>query len=306
MALAREKGEPVTFKDISEKWKHTKAATKEKYIQYAEDEREEREKKRNLYEIAYGIKPSRPLGAFKFFLMESAKEKKFEGKNPLVEGHKLWKKLSKEQKDRYERMAQKERLAYMVKKIEYEASIKKTSTYRPLSALNHFMQEMKDSKSDYGTEGYFNFCYKKWNKMDEAAKKKYHKMAEDGKAESAKINEELKSRVHDHPKRPGNTYNIYIQHVYGGIKEKHPNKNSNEIFALCGEQWSKMNEKQKEKYSNQYEKNLELYKSQLSEFHENGYYTPDSKQQQGSSRKRKSSQKRAESTGKRPKKAVKE
>jgi transcription factor A len=311
MQGAREKGETMTMKQCAEKWAKSKTSVKEKYAQFAEEKNEERDKHRDLYEIAYGIKPRRPLGAFKFFLIEAAKEGKFEGVNPLIEGHKLFNKLTDEQKEKYQRIAQREKLAYMVKKMEYDAVVKKTSTHRPLSAMNIFMQDMKDkvSAEDYNKEGFFNYCYKKWHKLDDANIRKYQRRAEESKAESAQINEGLKSRVYNKPRKPANTYNIFIQHINPELREHNPKKSATEIFKMAGDKWQTLSDKQKEKYAKLYEKELEQYEAQMEEWNQNGYYDTG-KENRG--RKRKSSQSKAEtasvsaSNTKRGKKSVKE
>ena len=110
MAKAKEKGESMTFKDVAEVWKKLKQPVKDKYYQYAEELNEEKAKHRDMYELAYGLKPRRPLGAYKFFLMEAAKEGKL-GRNPIMEGPKEWRKLSEEEKEKYQKMTQKRKVS---------------------------------------------------------------------------------------------------------------------------------------------------------------------------------------------------
>lgn len=105
MSAAKEKNNSTNFKEIAEKWAKTKQTIKDKYAEYAEEENEEREKTRDLYEVAIGVKPRRPHGAYKFFLMECAKLGKLNGKSPLVEGKKLFEKLSNAEKSKYDDMA---------------------------------------------------------------------------------------------------------------------------------------------------------------------------------------------------------
>ncbi len=273
MAEAREKGETMTFVEVAKKWKNCKQSVKDKYSRYAEEEKEEREKNRDLYEIAHGIKPRRPLGAYKFFLMEAVKEKKIpEGQSVFKQGAIMWKKLNDEQRDRYERIAQREKLAYAIKKMEYNTSIKKQSSTRPLTALNIFMQEMKDSKESYGKEGYFNFCYKKWNKMDEDARAKYYEKAEQSKKESNKMNESINQRVHIPPKKPLTSYNLFMREKVTKLREEDPSKPTTQCFKECGQMWSKMSDKQKEKYENMYAKLLEEYQVALNAYNEFGFY----------------------------------
>lgn len=306
MAAAREKGDSISMKECAEKWNKAKNSVKEKYHQYAEEDKEERMKNRDMYEIAFGLKPRKPHGAFKFFLMQAAKEGKLDKGNPLVEGHKLWKKLNEEQKEVYQRMAQKDKLAYLVKKMEYDATVRKTSSVRPMSAVNCFMADMKDrvSPSEYGKDGFFNYCYKKWRKLDDSLKRKYYQKAEASKQEAKEIREELKARVYDMPKRPGSSYNIFIKENYEKVKEDNPKKETSEIFGLCADLWNSLPDKQKAKYSKIHEKELENYKELLSEWNEKGFYTPGKSEGKG----KRSQKARSSSAGKskKSKKSMKE
>ena len=72
--------------DLAETWKSLKQSDKDKYVRYAEEINEEREKLYHIYEIIHGVKPKRPAGAFRIFLQEKAKNKELhdikEGKCP--------------------------------------------------------------------------------------------------------------------------------------------------------------------------------------------------------------------------------
>jgi hypothetical protein len=307
MAAAKEKNESIDFKGVAAKWKKAKESVKDKYAQFAAEEKEEREKKRDLYEIAFGVKPRKPHGAYKFFLMDMAKQGKL-GSQPLAEGIKLWKKVSDDDKEKYERLACRDKLAYLVKKMEYETSIKKTSVSKGMSPFNMFLSEMKgkfDTK-DMGKGGFFDLAYKKWKKLDESTKKKYIKKSDEDKAEASKLQEESKARVHDYPKRPANTYNLYIRHNMADLKSKHPDLEQSEIFKLAGDQWNKMSEKNKEKYVKMFEKETQIYKQHIKDWKLNGYYTPEAKEKTlKGNNKRKSSQSRGNSASKSSKKAKK-
>jgi hypothetical protein len=305
LANAREKGESMTFTDVSNLWKKTKQSVKDKYVQYADELNKERANQRDLYEISFGVKPRRPLGAYKFFLMEAAKEGKL-GKNPIREGPKVWKKLSEEEKEKYQRIAQKEKIVYMVKKMEYESAVKKsTPSTRPQSAFNIFTADMKDKEHpDLGKGGFFEYCYKKWNKLDEAAKKKFYDKAEATKVKAEKVKEEISGRVYNMPKRPGNSYSIFIQHSIPELKEKNPKKEVTELFKMAAGNWSNLTDKQKEKYEKLYEKSSEIYNTQVKDFQENGFYTSGETKKK-SSRSYSRSTSEAKST-KRGKKSLKE
>jgi len=299
---AREKGESITMKDIGKSWKSAKSSTKEKFSKWAEELKEEREKDRDAFELATGIKPKRPLGAYRFFLMEYAKEGKFEG-NPIKEGPKVFKKLSESEKDRFARMAQRQRLAYQYKMMEYKQQVKKTQVRAP-SAYNHFCSSMKGEVPKDKLEvkgGFFNFCFKKWSKMDETARKKYVKMAEDSKREAEKSNKKMESAVFEKPKRPGNAMTFYIKDHYDRVKKENKKLESNaDIFKACTEEWSSLSDKEKKKYEKVHEEKMEEYKANLREFEDSGFYN-------GPGKKTKSERKsRSQSAGKRKKNSEKE
>jgi hypothetical protein len=321
-AAAKEKGTTTNLKEISEKWKKAKDTVKEKYAEYAYEDKEERAKQRDLYEIAFNIKPRRPLGPFKFFLMEMAKLGKLAG-NPLVEGHKLWKKISDEDREKYEKIAQRDKLAYIVKKIEYDLEVKKSSTYKAMSPFNIFCQEfkgkLKDGKyegKDVGGVNFFHFAFKQWQKLDATTKRKYVKKSDEDKVEAAKMKEEFKARVYEAPKKPGNYYTFYIKSTQPELKAKYPKKDAQEIFKMAAENWKDMSDKQKGKYVTMYNSAKETYEHNLKAFETDGYYTPNEKsikkERESSPGKRKSEKKksgvksRSTSNSKKGKKSIKD
>jgi hypothetical protein len=88
---ANEKKEEIpSFKKCVKLWKQITNKEKEKYIELAEIMNEERKRMRELFEIANGIQPKKPAGAYKIFLSEKAKEGVFKGKNVIIEGRKMW------------------------------------------------------------------------------------------------------------------------------------------------------------------------------------------------------------------------
>ena len=61
----KNKDQPFGFKDCSKLWKKTSDKEKKKFAKYAEELNEQRKKMREYFEISQGIKPKRPMGAFK-------------------------------------------------------------------------------------------------------------------------------------------------------------------------------------------------------------------------------------------------
>jgi hypothetical protein len=270
MMKAREKNERMTLIDCAEAWKNIKPAIKEKYEAYAQEVKEEREKNRDLYELAFNVKPKRPLGPFNFYLMELAKEGKFTG---MKESAKVWHNLSIDEKEKYQKVAKKAQLAYMVKKAEYNSTVRKSYS-KPKSALNFFIADQKEYPNDLPQGGFFQWCYKKWMKADDTIKRKYQKMADEAAKEHSQTREELDSKVFNIPKKPISAYNRYLKDRIPELQEKQPNKAVSELFGIIGEEWRNIKVSQKEKYEKLYSDELSEYKDQLKEYRSGGYYTP--------------------------------
>jgi hypothetical protein len=275
MSAAKEKNTTTNFKEIAEKWGKTKQTIKDKYAEYAEEENEEREKTRDLYEVAIGVKPRRPHGAFKFFLMECAKSGKLNGKSPLVDGKKLFEKLSTAEKQKYDDMAKKDKLLYQVKKMEYDLSTKKNVSQKAPSPLNLFMADMK-GKLDSAEGNFFSQVYKKWNKMDKASKDKYVKLAEEKKKEFEKEQNVNKSHVYDVPKRPPTNFNLYIIDATEELKKKNPKKAATEILSIAAQSWKNLKESDKSDYTAEAEKLKLNYRLHMKQFKKDGFYDKDS------------------------------
>lgn len=290
MEKARSNNHTITLKEVAELWNKTKDSHKEKYEEYAQEIKEAREKQRDQYELAFGIKPRRPLGAYKFFVMEKAKEGKLEGKNPFIEAAKLWENTTDEGREYYQRIAKKEQLAYIVKKMEYNSLNRKDSGIRAPSAFNLFVSDMQGKVSD-PEGGMFKYSYNKWLKTDTATKNKYKKRAEEEKEKFAQRKEEFKNRTYEAPKRPSNPYNRFLKYRISQLLEDKPKETASSFFGIIGEEWKNLNEKKKDKYYEAYKKDNEIYKEQMEFFNENRYYIDSSKTERGKSQSNRSSSK---------------
>jgi hypothetical protein len=270
MMKAREQNQRMTLKECAEAWKNTKQSIKEKYEAYANEVKEEREKNRDLYELAFGVKPKKPLGPYNFYLMELAKEGKFTG---MKDSAKLWHNLSAEEKEKYQKVAKKAQLAYMVKKAEYNSSVRKSYS-KAKSAFNFFVADQKNYPDDLPQGGFFEWCYNKWKKADDDVKRKYQKMADSAAKDHSSNREELDSKIFDMPKKPMSAYNRFIKDKVPELKEKHPDKEASQLFSLAAEDWKTIKETAKRKYEAAYTEDLKAYKDQVREYEKSGYYTP--------------------------------
>jgi len=304
MTKAKEGGESMTIKLAAEAWAKAKTAVKDKYAEYAEVAKEEQVKQRDIYEIAFGVKPRRPIGAYKFFMMDMAKKGKFSGgKNPMSESKKLWEKCPEKEKEQYERMAKKQTLAYMIKKLEYN-SIQRKHTPRAKSAFNFFMQDKanKPKNKDYGSN-VLTYFYDKWNNADESEKRKYQKLAEKDKVEAEKRRDEYKEKAE--AKRPAGPYAQFVSERVPALRTKHPKKEMGDIFREVADEWRNLGDKEKAKYRKVFDKEMTKYTKEHEADKEEA--TPSSKKSTGRKRmsrsksrgrKSESSQKEKESTTK--------
>jgi hypothetical protein len=270
MMKAREQNQRMTIVQCAEAWNNTKQSIKDKYEQYAQEEKEEREKNRNLYELAFNVKPKRPLGPYNFYLMELAKEGKFTG---MKDAAKTWHNLPAEEKEKYLKVAKKAQLAYAVKKQEYNSSVRKSYS-RAKSAFNFFVQDQKVYPKELPQGGFFQWCYNKWKKEDDSVKRKYQKMADEAAKEHNLNATQLDTKVFDMPKKPMTGYNRYVKVRIPELKDKHPNKEVSELFTIIGQEWRGLKDSEKEKYDKQYIGELTEYKDKINEFKKTGYYTP--------------------------------
>jgi hypothetical protein len=264
---SKEKGVNITLVEVSAKWKKLKQSIKEKYSLYADELREERERMRDLYEITLGIHPRRPLGAFNFFVMEQAKEGKLDGKkNSFKEASKLWAALNLEQKERYQKIAKRRQLAYIVKKQEF----KKNNHVSFMTPVNLFINmNKKDWKGDIPNDRLFSVGNEKWKNLEADEKKKYIDLAK-------QKNEEIKSKLNankhkiEQPKRPIPSYCRYLKEMCEAFLKK--NKDSFNFIEFSREisiKWKALNEDEKKKYQEAYQKDLEDYRKKLNEYNEN-------------------------------------
>ena len=266
MANAKEKNEFLNFKQISENWKKTSLIVKEKYARYAEELSDESKKHRDLYELAYGIKPKKPISAYRYFYKELIDQGKISGVSGLKEARKLWNNLNESEKLKYLKEAKRNELAYIIKKRDFFSNNKKE---RALTAINLFISDLKGtSKEKYSKDGFFNFAYQQWRNTDIVIKKKYESQAQKLKEEIAKdydIKESLQKE--GIPKRPLTTYNIYTKQRLVELKKQHPEKHPRDFFCILGEEYRNLTKEEKEKLKEKAETekdNYEIIKTQFS------------------------------------------
>lgn len=178
--------------------------------------------------------------------------------------------MKDDEKEPYLKMAKKEKLAYLIKKREYQSQNKKTRTP---SAYNLFMADLKGTDSNkFSEQGFFNYAYKKWKSLDESKKEKYEKQAEKLKKDNDRNYEEKKSLEKQPPKRPLSTYNIYIRERLPALKKQYPNKEQTDFFGMIAEEYKNLSnaetnklQKKADKEKIRYEKEKNEYDLQMSQ-----------------------------------------
>jgi hypothetical protein len=300
MAKARKNDKTLSFKDVAAKWEKCTDEEKEKYNRYAQEQTEDNQKRRNIYEIAYGLKPKNPLGALKFYFNEL----KSMGKVKLLKEAKAkWEKLDDDEREKYLKMEKKERLAFILKKREYKALNKKE---RAPSAYNLFVKDLKGTDTKvFSEQGFFTYAAEKFRnlssneirKLEERSKKLKEEM-DAKKDEKAEI-EELKPK-----KKPNSAYNIYIRERVPEIKKKFPNMVQTDVFAQCAEDFKnistkelKVLEEKAEQEKLDYEKRMKKYELKLEKYNEKEKTNEDEKKR-SKSKSKQSSKKRSKSKGK--------
>jgi len=119
-------------------------------------------------ELALNLKPSRPRSAYNFFVKDMYESGEVKGfGNVKILGNK-WDKLSDDNKEKFLRLAKKERLIYIIKKRNYDQMIRKDKGKAP-SAYNLYLQDHA------GESKTLTDLYKVWKKESAEVKKKYQK-----------------------------------------------------------------------------------------------------------------------------------
>jgi len=169
------------FTTAADNWKKESDKIKNKYAELATEENKDKQRLYALWEVANGVKPKRPTGPLRIFMAECGKLGKLSGsKTPISDCMEMFKKLSTEDRENYERMAAKERLEYQIKKAAYNKFQKsKGEDKRALSALNLYIKDKSQEPEYRDTEfmqgEFFKRIHADWKKEPDHVKTKYEK-----------------------------------------------------------------------------------------------------------------------------------
>jgi len=277
---ATEKGEKTSFQQIAEKWKKLNGAAKDKFKNEANRLNEEKGAKVDQYQIAFNIKPKRPIGAFRIFLRDCAGNGKLEGKkNILAEGYKMFNSLSQNDKNKYQAQAKKEQLIYAIKKLEFTKYLRSLRQDHSVSAYNVFIREnasLFGKDKNLKGEKFMEYMGKKFNELDSKKKQYYQDIADKESRTRGAKSDEFNDRVFDVPKRPANIYGLYVKENFSKIYAK--NNNFIETQNKLATAWKQLKPADKGKYEKENEKLTEDYKGHLKDFETYGFFNPNHKE----------------------------
>ena len=254
--------------DLAETWKSLKQSDKDKYVRYAEEINEEREKLYHIYEIIHGVKPKRPAGAFRIFLQEKAKNKEL---HDIKEGKELWDKLSDDEKDAYLKKSHTLRLAYKYKKMIYNKKIKRVMPKKPPTAYGFFLKEKKGVKVPKGEKAVVHWL-PYFNDLSRDKKKKYEEQAKLARLRYEKKMEDFKKYTFDMPKRPLNAFTLFVRDRVPDLKKKNKDANVQKLIRLAAKEWQSQEGVSQKAYERKAEQDKKRFKRQLKEFEAKGYY----------------------------------
>jgi len=264
-AEAREKGETASMKECAAKWKKVPEKVKEKYESYAKELKEEIENNRDMVELTFNLKPTKPTTAFMFFQKECYETGAVKGFGKGAEIKEKWNKLSDGEKEKFDKMAKKESLIYTIKKRNYDAMVRK-DLGKASSAMNLYF-------ADQSSKGFsIKELYNNWKNAEKETKKKYEKKAKDSKEEFQKKVEEFKNRIYEKPKRALSAYNFFYKSEYKRIREKNSDLPQKEMMAVMAKAFENLTEKQSKVFDMMSEKDKEEKKAYSKQYEENGYY----------------------------------
>lgn len=264
----------IPIKEAKEKWTKLTKQSRENYEMQAYEQNKEKERLRDLYEIAAGEKPKQPMGAFSIYLSQIAASGAVNKKNFLNEGIKLWSALPQDEKDEYYKQHKILSLKYQIKKEYYLKLNYNHDRTCKVSGYNLFVKEMSEEYKGNGLKKgeLFNVLNKEWRILPESEKLKFKKKAE----ERNQLLGLKRSKILDEkPNKPSNAYMLFMKDNTIELKKDnaHKSKNQSELMIIASQNWNNINESEKAKYDAkslelkedynekmiQYEKNLDEY-----------------------------------------------
>ncbi len=186
------------------------------------------------------------------------------GKGGLKKARDHFENMREADKEPFLKMAKKEKLAYMIKKREYDSKNKKTRTP---SAYNLFMSDLKGTDpKKYSETGFFNYAYKKWKNLEDDKKRKYEKQSQKLKEENDREYKDKSSIGKNGPKKALSAYNLFIRDRLPELKKQKPDTEQTEFFGMIAEEYAKLSDADYKKYAKRAEKEKEKYEKEKANY----------------------------------------
>lgn len=270
-----------TLKEYAEKWNDLSKAERQKYVSYCKEAREQRKRMVEIAEISSGVKPHKPMGAFKCFIKDKISEdpEYFKGRSVFKEGKEEFDKLNDEQKQVYLNQARREQIAYRYKTNIYRQNLRKIQPKRARSALMIYMEEgdFSDRPEDVKL---FTFARQKFEKLSQKDKDMYNQKAEDDKERAEKEREDFRCRVYKAPGKPLSIYHLFVRDRMKKLKqEAEENKEkfvATEKIGEVTEAWKNIDNKEKAKFERMYKEAEKEYNKRNVSYKSLGYYIDES------------------------------
>ena len=265
----RKRLEPPLLKDISPTWNNLSKDEKKRFEKYAQELNEEKEKLHDLYDIIHGLKPKKPVGAFRIFIQEQIKNNEFKNINNSYD---IWNTLKEEEKEIYLMKSYRCQLAYKYKKMIYKKKIKKMLPRKPLTSILFFLKEKKGQKPPNG-EIWIKYWRSFYENLSADKKKTYEEKAKIDKENYEKKKLQFKSKIFDMPKKPLSGFLLFFNERIPDLKKEKPNETFQNLTKQIAKEWQKGELVDINFYNNKAEKDRIRFKKQLKEFNKFGYYT---------------------------------
>ena len=255
-AEAKEKKEPYpNITSLSQKWKNLDSNLKIIFEKEANILALENERLLDIYYLCRGIKNKKPIGAFRLFMLDLAKNLKITDKNLAKE---KWNLISQDEKELYIKKNHRLSLAYKYKDLIYKKKIKKIKKpKKPGSLWTEYLKSQKGKKIPEG-ENALKYWSEKFKKISQDQKdflqKKIEKQIDDYK----KYEEEMKNKIFKYPQKPVYAFGIFIKENINQIIAKINSREYNAIRDESVKIWSLMAEEEKIIYKNKAKNNIEL------------------------------------------------
>ena len=248
-------------KKAIENWKKM---SKEEKINWSK--KSKKEKNNKWWEI--GINQIN-INSFSIFCQKKIEESKIKKENiDFKICSKIWKKMSKNEKKKYDDYA--EEIISERKKIrELYEIVNGIQPKKPAGAYKIFLSE-KAKNGFFKKENVLLKGRKLWNELSKEEKDEYLK-----KAKKIKLCYIYRKMLYEKnikkmfPSKPKSAYNIFIS----SIKGKKPEKDEN-FFSMCKRLWDNLNESERKKFNNLADEEMRKYNKKMEKFDDKVFDLP--------------------------------